>query len=791
MRAGTLLRKAWLAALTALALLLVALVALLLTLRASLPPLDGRLTLAGLSQPVSVERDGAGVPTLTGENRLDLARALGFLHAQDRFFQMDLMRRAAAGELSALLGPATLPADRKLRLHRFRFVAREVIEHGTPQSRALIEAYAAGVNAGLAALGGRPPEYWLLGVAPEPWRAEDTVLVVHAMWLQLQDGDGQAQIQRGLLRAALPDAAFHFVNAQAPEWDAALDGTLSAEPELPSKAQFDLRSRLGLPVEPPAGAARHVGALGSNNWAVAGSRTASGAALVANDMHLGLRVPNVWYRARLRDGNALDVTGVTLPGTPGVVAGSNGHIAWGFTNSYGDYSDVVVLLPAGDGGYRTATGVERLRSSVEEIHVHGAPDVSVTVEDSRFGPVIGHDAVGRPLALAWSAHDASATNLELIGLETAADVATALVVAGRTGMPGQNLVVGDAAGHIAWVLSGRLPVHPADSERGPSLSSDPAAGLPGWQDETRRPHIVDPEAGLVWTANARVVGGAGLEAIGDAGYDRGARAGQIHADLVAAGASITPAESLAVQLDTRALFLARWRDLLEQLLDEQAQAERPARRDMRRVLSGWTGQAAMDDAAYRLVRAFREEVETRAFYMLIAPARAQAPDFRFVIPSSFEGPLWRLARDRPAHLLPARYKDWREFLLVAADAAAVLPPACVTLADCSYGRVHYLQMEHPLSRALGPIGRYLDMARVPLPGDNDMPRVHGRTFGASERFDVSPGHEAEGIFQMPGGQSGHPLSAFYRAGHDDWLAGRPAPFLPGATTHRLRLEPNP
>jgi len=787
--ARTLLRLARLAALTALALLLVVLAALLLGLRASLPQLDGRLRVAGLSQPVGVERDGAGVPTLTGESRADLARALGVLHAQDRFFQMDLMRRAAAGELSALLGPATLSADRKLRLHRFRAVAREVIEQGTPQTRALIEAYAAGVNAGLASLGSRPPEYWLLGVAPEPWRAEDTALVVHAMWLQLQDGDGQAQIQRGLLRAALPDAAFHFLHAQAPEWDAALDGTLSAEPELPGQAQFDLRSRLGLPVDPPAGAARHVGALGSNNWAVAGSRTASGAALVANDMHLGLRMPNVWYRARLRGADGLDVTGVTLPGTPGIVAGSNGHIAWGFTNSYGDYSDVVVLLPAGAAGYRTAQGVERLRTVTEEIHVHGAPDVTLSVEESRFGPVIGHDAAGRPLALAWSAHDPSATNLELIGLETAPDVAAALVVAARAGMPGQNLVVGDAAGHIAWVLSGRLPVHPADSERGPSLSDDPTAGLPGWQDESRRPHIVDPPAGLLWTANARAVGGAGLAAIGDAGYDRGARAGQIHADLLAAGVRLTPAESLAVQLDSRSLFLARWRELLEQLLDEQAQAARPARRDMRRVLATWTGQAAVDDAAYRLVRAFREEVETRAFYLLIAPARAQAPDFHFIIPSSFEGPLWRLVRDRPTHLLPARYKDWREFLLAAADAAAVLPPACATLADCSYGRVHFLQMEHPLSRALGPLGRYLDMARVPLPGDNDMPRVHGRTFGASERFDVSPGHEADGIFELPGGQSGHPLSAFYRAGHDDWLAGRPTRFLPGATTHQLRLEP--
>jgi penicillin G amidase len=787
---GRLLTRLALAVLTLAAL---AVLALWLLLRASLPTEEGSATLAGLTGAVSVERDAEGVPTVSGRSRIDLARALGYLHGQDRFFQMDLTRRAAAGELSALLGAATLPTDLRLRVHRFRSVARAVVEHASPEIRGLAEAYAEGVNAGLASLGSRPPEYWLLGARPQPWRAEDSVLVAHSMYLQLQDGDGHAQIQRGIVKAALPDAAFRFVYGGAPEWDAALDASRAAEPVVPSAEVYSLRSRAGLEVDPPAGSTHHVGALGSNNWAIAGAHSTSHAALVANDMHLGHRMPNVWYRVRLRNADPkapLDITGVTLPGTPLVVAGSNGHIAWGFTNSYGDFSDVVLLVPGAAGHYRTATGEEPFETVEERIEVHGAQAVPLTITSSRFGPVIARDAAGRALALSWSAHDWRSTNLEIVGLESAGDVAAAFAVAARVGMPAQNLAVGDASGRIGWTIAGQLPVHPADPLRGPSPSTDPEAGLRGYQDEARRPHVVDPADGFIYTANARVVGGAGLDAIGDGGYYRGARAQQIHEDLLAAG-MLAPKDSLAVQLDGRARFLARWKTLLEGLLDEGALGARPPRAEMKHVIASWTGQAAVDDAAYRLVGAFREEVEARAWYMLIAPARAQAPDFHFIVPDSFEGPLWRLLDARPEHLLAARYKSWRDFLLQAADAAAVLPGACATLADCSYGRVHYLVMQHPLSKALGPLGRVLDMPRVPLPGDNDMPRVHARTWGASERFDVSPGHEAEGIFEMPGGQSGHPLSPYYRAGHDAWLGGRPTPFLPGATAHRLELKPPP
>jgi penicillin amidase len=190
------------------------------------------------------------------------------------------------------------------------------------------------------------------------------------------------------------------------------------------------------------------------------------------------------------------------------------------------------------------------------------------------------------------------------------------------------------------------------------------------------------------------------------------------------------------------------------------------------------------------VREFRAEVERRTFYALIAPARARNPGFTFRVPKSFEGPLWTLVTQRPAHLVPPGQADWRAFLLASADAMlAALATDCPRLAECTWGRANTTHIQHPLSKAVPRLGALLDMQSEPLPGDEDMPRVQGVAVGASERFAVSPGREAEGYFDMPGGQSGHPLSPFYRAGHAAWAHVEPAPFLPGPAAHVLTLSP--
>ncbi|HXQ31684.1 MAG TPA: penicillin acylase family protein [Steroidobacteraceae bacterium] len=765
-------------------------------LRSSLPAVDGRRAASGLEAAVSIERDARGAVTLNGSRRPDLGFALGFAHAQDRLFQMDLLRRASAGELSALLGPAALGSDRRLRVHRFRAVAAATLAAAPPDQRALLEAYAAGVNAGAASLAVRPFEYLLLRTRPEPWRPEDTVLVALTLFVELQDTDGHAKLQRGLIRAGLPEAAARFVYSAATDWEAALDGSHSDPPAVPGPADYDLRRLGDLDFNPPPRHSRSRAPAGSNNWAVSGARTASGAALIANDQHLGLRVPNIWYRARLRlaaaDRAPIDVTGTTLPGAPMVIAGSNGHVAWGFTNSYGDYEDVIIAVPdpSDPSRYLTAAGAHPFTHAPERIEVNGAAPVDLDVVGTQWGPVIGRDSAGRALALEWVAHDPAAINLGLADLESATSLTEALQRASGIGMPAQNFVAGDAAGHIGWTIAGRIPRRKPGDATVPRLSTDPGVGFEGWVAAADYPRIVDPIAGQIATANARVVGGAALATIGDGGYDRGARAGRIQADLAARGSRQTPADMLAVQLDDAAVFLQRWQARLLALLDAPAIAGHPRRAELRAVLGTWSGHAALDDAAYRLVRAVRAEVERRVFYALIAPARAQNPAFRFEPPLTFEGPLWALLEEQPAHLVPPGAANWREFLLVAVDAAvASLDAECPQLSACSWGRANRMRIRHPLSAAVPLLGALLDMPAESLPGDHDMPRVLLPDFGASERFGVSPGHEGEAYFEMPGGQSGHPLSPYFRAGHADWAQGEPAPFLPGPAVHVLTLVP--
>jgi penicillin G amidase len=245
-----------------------------------------------------------------------------------------------------------------------------------------------------------------------------------------------------------------------------------------------------------------------------------------------------------------------------------------------------------------------------------------------------------------------------------------------------------------------------------------------------------------------------------------------------------------VQLDDRALFLERWRALLNGVIERARSRGDHGQDAAHAVLTGWSGHATSGDAAYRLVQRFRAQAEARAFFMLVAPARRQAPEFRFEIPSSFEGPLWRLLEQRPPHLLAIDYADWDAFLLQALVASERLPAACADLASCGWGKVNAVHVAHPLSAAVPLLSRFLDMPTVTPPGaHNDMPRIQGPDYGASERFSVAPGHEDEAYFHMPGGQSGHPLSPFYRAGFRAWAEGRPTPLLPGPVAHVLALSP--
>lgn len=766
---------------------------------ASLPQLEGRREVAGLRAAVKIERDGLGVPRIVGQDRLDVARATGFLHAQERFFQMDLMRRRAAGELSELFGPVAIEVDKKTRVYRFRNVARRGIADSSPTEQAVIGAYVDGVNAGLAALGAPPFEYLVLRATPAPWRAEDCLLVALAMYLTLQGEDAPAESSLGVLHEVLPAPLADFLAPPGTEWDAPVAGGPLQGPGIPPAQVLDLRTAATTKAAlalPRAGREERFLA-GSNNWAVAGSKTAQGGALLADDMHLEIGVPNTWYRAFLewpdpaRPGERISVGGATLPGTPAVIVGSNTWVAWGFTNTEGDWSDLVVLEPdpSRADAYRTPEGPRRFEHVTERILVKGEAEASLDVRSTVFGPVIDVDHKKRARAQAWVAERPGGVNLALLGVETARTVEEAMAVANVSGSPAQNFTVADRSGRIGWTVMGRIPKRVGFSGRLPTSWSDGTHRWEGWLEPAAYPKLVDPPSGRIWTANARVVGGDMLAKMGDGGYDLGARAGQIRDALLAIDRA-TEQDMLRVQLDDRALFLTRWHDLLLRVLDEAALSGNPRRAAARRLVEAWGGRAAVSSAGYRIVRAFRLEVADQVMGALTAACKTADPRFEWDDNRQWEGPLWTLVTERPQHLLNPAYPTWDALLVAALDAVLEsLSERGPDLAQRTWGERNTGAFRHPLSRALPWLSSWLDLPAEPLPGDSNLPRYQSPTGGASERMVVSPGREAQGIFHMPGGQSGHPLSPHYRDGHAAWAKGEPAPFLPGPAAHVLTLEP--
>jgi penicillin amidase len=578
---------------------------------------------------------------------------------------------------------------------------------------------------------------------------------------------------------------------------------------LPSAAELSVRTAAQrgpghewLSNQPVPGPEAAPNDIGSNNWALAGRLTAHGSALVASDMHLSLRVPTTWYHARLRlvrgpnaasssggDQAFLDLNGVTLPGAPLLVAGSNGQVAWAFTNTGGHWLDVRSLScrRIGTNVLRTPAGDLPLASVAERIHVRGAEDFVLDVESAAPGVLFATDpGEQRCWFASWLAQLPSATNMNMLALEQARSAKEVLDLASELGIPHQNIVVGDRTGHIGWAIAGRIPVATGGNER--------FDGRAGWRTGAAVPQLYDPPLGRVWSANARATDDSrDLEAIGGADaaygahYALGARARQIRDALLAIATPATPPDMLRIQLDDRALFLARWRELILGLTAPAALRAAPERAELRRLIAAWDAHADANSVGYRLVRSCRDRIADAVWHMLL---EAQAIDSDEPPPAQFEQPLWAIVTSKPLHLLAAQYSSWDQFLLTQIDASiAALRSSCGTLAHCRWGEAHPVHVRHDFSRVLPAIAPLIDMPLIELPGDHDMPRVQQGAFGASERFAVSPGHEAEGYLHIPGGASGHPLSPYYRAGFKEWAQGRPLPMLPGPARHGLLLQP--
>lgn len=777
-----------------LVLVLLLVIALYLGLRGSLPTYDGQLK-SGVSAPVKVERDERGYATITAGNRVDAARALGFTHAQERFFQMDLLRRNAAGELSALVGAKALPLDKSRRINRFRHRAELALAAASPEEQKLLQAYAEGVNEGLAQLSVRPFEYGLLRQAPKPWQPEDSLLAVLSMYLDLQGAQGRDELAMGTLKDAVPAEWYDFFTQLGGDWQQAVDGSV-IEPVAIPKTPWPEALK-------PAEAAAKVACsdcslqdsrdIGSNNFVVAGALTPHGGAIVADDMHLGTRLPGIWFKARLvwtdELGKRRQVTGLSLPGTPAITAGSNGSIAWGFTNSTADWTDVIALkLDATGARYMTPEGEKPLTVAKEHIEVAGGEAVDMEVKETIWGPVMA--APFDHYALRWVAFDTAALNLKSIALERAASADEALTLAVGVGIPAQNLVVGDAKGHIGWTIIGAIPKRRYADGVDMNVPQDWSTGANGWNGymsaDDHPPRIDDPADGRLWSANARQVGGEALALLGTGGYDLGARGQQIRNDLRALP-KLDETAVHGVQLDYRAVFLQRWRKLL---LDEVLTPDFIAKNGLaeyRDAVDKSADEARPDAVGYALVRQFRDDVLEELFAPMAALMEKHQLKMRDlkVVPETAG---WMLIQAGRADAVSGG--NWHalfERAVLKSRDQAIQRAGSVTA--YTWGSQNKLAFAHPLSAAVPGLAALLDMPATPMFGDRHMPRVALPGHGQSERMVVSPGHEDKGILTIPAGQSGHPLSPFYKADHEYWLEARPLPFLPGDTRHTLMLEP--
>ena len=781
--------------LSVLALLFLTVLGLYISLRMSLPALDGNSATYHVNAPTELSRDELGQAVIIANDIFDAAYALGFAHAQDRFFQMDLQRRAASGSLSQWVGDIALDVDKKARFHQFEKRAKVVFDNLPSKQQELLVRYAHGVNDALSEYTLPPFEYLAAGVDIKQWRPTDSILVIYSMYLDLQGSQVELDLAREALLSTFGDDLYSFItqpsNYQAaldaseiplldspiPDYPASLrpithspedsnDESLERDPEDESAQKLNDNDNTAIARAQYNGT--ELPDIGSNNWAVTGSHTTSGAGLLANDMHLGLRVPIIWYRAQLNyqeSGSDVQVTGVSLPGIPGIVVGTNGHIAWGFTNANLDNVDWIEL----DETTPTSTVTERIPLPDDE---H-----TFEFEVSSYGPV--KELNGKRYALNWVAHHPFAANLNITNFGTAKNIQTAIKIGQRIAIPTQNLVIVDEDGNAVWLPGGAVMERQQASFT--AIPEQEAVNITP-KRALKLPMVLNPDMGRIWTANARVISADDFKIWGDGGYALGARGQQIR-DRLFEKDTFTETDFYAIQLDNHARFLIPWQHLLYGLLNMQDIEFKP---DLA-YLNTWDECACEDSVGYTLVKYFRQEVVQTLFGGVLSTLDQQGVNSRTLL-RGIEPAVWQLIHSQPKSWLPADIESFDELLIDAYRRAKhklldKYSPVEANMETLAWGKVNALSVKHPFADQIPLVGNMLNMQQVEGFGDTYMPAVQAPSFGASERFFVSPGHLEDAILTLPGGQSGHPLSDFFTAGFNDYATHAATPLLPSEPIH--------
>jgi penicillin G amidase len=800
--------------------------------RSALPQLDGTLAVPGLAAPVTVTRDTLGVPAIQATNLTDLFFAQGYVTAQDRLFQMDGMRRFAAGELAEIVGAGQLEHDRQQRILGLRVAARKTIETISTDDRAHFEAYARGVNAFIQSHRDRLPiEFHILRYSPKPWSAEDSALIGAYMVEDLSTSPRHALTREKILaklgpeltadlyvnyswRDRLPTVARPSLEDQknTTDDDNGANSSIAVSRqgdspmnEIKAEARFKLfrefesaenAMRFALPSgtffdDPPL-------VLGSNNWVVSGAHTVTGKPLLSNDMHLGHQMPNLWFAAHLRCGD-FDVAGVTLPGYPYVIVGHNRRIAWGFTNVGPTVEDVYVETFNAAGQYLAPDGWKEPARRQEIIHVKGKADVVMEVLLTRHGPIVTGLVPGetRKLALSWTLYDGIRN--PFFAVDSAHNWDEFERAFAQFDAPGQNVVYADVDGNIGYHATGKIPIRASGDGSLPENGSDNAHEWVGYVPFEKLPSVFNPSSGIIGTANGRITPDNYPYSL-SVEWEAPWRTVRIYR-VLESGKKFSAADMLGLQTD---IYSEPGRFFAERFVYAVDHARNPSARARSAVdiLRQWDGRMTADSAAPTIAVRSREELVR----LLLEPKLGAAPKDPAQAKSTLNWKsyswmmetVWldNVVQHQPKRWLPDAYANYDELLAAAVDAAVTGPDAPKDLNSWSWGRFNMVDIQNPVLGQIPILQHWTGPGQREQSGSAYTVKAVARTYGPSERMTVNLADLDESTLNLVTGEAGNFLSAYYMDQWNAWYKDFtfPWPFSPEAVqkarAHQLMLEPS-
>ncbi len=804
--------------------------------RSPLPQLDGSLTVPGISTQVRITRDEHGIPTIEASTLDDLFFAQGYVTAQDRLWQMDIMRRAAAGELSEIIGKDTVKMDREERILGLSVAAEAAERTISVRDRAYFDAYARGVNAFLDSHRDHLSlEFRLMKYTPRPWTVHDSLLVGARMVQDLNHNDHPPALTREKVLSKIgPElTADLYVNSswrdRPPTEIRRIDGDPGAksgdededdEEEVdPADGNGKLISTL-LPRLPLASvvtsrfsAARLAASFtqeetesfrpGSNNWVVSGQHTVSGKPLLSNDMHLNHQMPNLWFAAHLKTTVApgaptgFDVAGVTLPGVPFVIVGHNRRIGWGFTNVGPTVEDLFVEDFNAQGQYKTAAGWQDAQHRNEIIHVKNGPDVVFDVTTTRHGPIISDLLPGesRKIALRWTLQDG--IGMVFFDVDSAQNWNEFQKAFSNFGAPGQNVMYADVDGHIGYHATGRVPIRAAGDGSLPVSGSDDAHEWKGWIPFDDMPHIFDPPSGIIATANGRITPD-GYKYSLSTEWEAPWRTDRIYR-VLESGKKFAPADMLALQMDVSSTYDHFCSDKFVYAIDHAPGASARAKHAAD-ILRDWDGRMTANSSAPTIETKARQELVRLLLEPKLGAPSGTAFDSGTLSWKSYRWAMSSVWMDnvltkQPPRWLPTGYADYDALLTTAIENIVKQPGAPPDLAQWQWGNNYPVEIDHLVLKELPLIGRFTAPGSHPLSGNGFTVKAVGRDFGPSERITWSFDNFDRSTLNLVTGESGIFLSPYYLDQWRAWYEGStfPLAFTQAAVEqhrfHQLTLEP--